>query len=161
LRAVFELGQRLGIDLLPRHFYSEIPDIGSLRREPDWKRAYTMTAVPGADIEQQFSFVNDICTPEMVAYLASSRVHPAACSANGHDGFGVAEADFLHAFVRKIRPKGIVQVGWGVSTAVILGAAIEAAFEPQIECIEPYPNQYLISLRNSGRIQLVNARAES
>jgi hypothetical protein len=31
LRSVFEAGQRLGVDILPRHFYSEIPDIHALK----------------------------------------------------------------------------------------------------------------------------------
>ena len=34
LRKVFEAGQHLGFDILPRHFYSEIPDIRVLRARP-------------------------------------------------------------------------------------------------------------------------------
>jgi hypothetical protein len=37
LRQPFEQGQRLGFDVLPRHFYSEIPDIQALKRSAWWK----------------------------------------------------------------------------------------------------------------------------
>ena len=29
LRTLFALGQRAGFDILPRHFYSSVPDVGS------------------------------------------------------------------------------------------------------------------------------------
>ena len=37
LRKAFVLGQHLGFDILPRHFYSEIPDVRALRKDQSWK----------------------------------------------------------------------------------------------------------------------------
>ena len=38
LWSAFEIGQRLKFDLLPRHFYSEIPDIRTLRGSVSWRK---------------------------------------------------------------------------------------------------------------------------
>jgi len=50
LRRIFELGQRFKVDILPRHFYSEIPSIPLLRSTTAWRRPLSMDRIAGADI---------------------------------------------------------------------------------------------------------------
>ena len=69
LRKMFELGQFLGFDVLPRHFYSEIPDIRALRKTTEWRLPYSMLGVSGADIESQLDFVKSCYTPAMQELL--------------------------------------------------------------------------------------------
>jgi hypothetical protein len=64
------------------------------------------------------------------------------------------EAAFLHAFVSTHRPRRIVQVGCGVSTAVCLEAARESGYVPTLTAIDPFPTTYLEGLGRSGMIQL-------
>jgi len=71
---------------------------------------------------------------------AASTKMPAAKMRTG--GFGPTEADFLYCFIATKRPRKIVQVGCGVSTAVILLAAQEAGYKPEVVCIEPYPSRF-------------------
>jgi hypothetical protein len=56
LHGLFVLGQKFGWDILPRHFYSAIPDIRELQRHESWKRPSSMAGVAGAEIESQMSF---------------------------------------------------------------------------------------------------------
>lgn len=37
LAHVFHVGQRFGLDILPRHFYSEIPLLRKLRTTDHWR----------------------------------------------------------------------------------------------------------------------------
>jgi predicted O-methyltransferase YrrM len=55
--------------------------------------------------------------------------------------FCYADAIFLYCFLRHVRPKRIIEVGSGYSSAVMLDT-IERFFDapPQITLIEPYPN---------------------
>jgi len=55
----FHLGQRMGFDILPRHFYSEIPDIRKLKCSDHWRKPFSMIGIDGADIERQLDFVAD------------------------------------------------------------------------------------------------------
>jgi predicted O-methyltransferase YrrM len=154
LRGAFEIGQRFKFDILPRHFYSEIPDIRVLRETTSWRKPRSFTGVLG-DIDSQVAFV-DSCTKNYRDVLKQFAVHKSAVKMNGSDeGYGEVEADFLYCFIRSQRPKRIVQIGCGVSTAVCQQAARDEGYSPHIVCVEPYPTDFLQRENQAGRIELV------
>ena len=161
LRVLFEVGQRFGVNVLPRHFYSEVPCIEELRRDSSWRKPHTMHGVRGAEPGPQLAFVEACCHPEVVRRLARNDVFAHACAANGEPGFGPTDADFLFAFVQAIRPPRIVQVGCGVSTAVMLLAAAEAGYQPEVVCVEPYPTGFLRQADREGKVRLVAEKAQT
>jgi hypothetical protein len=159
LHRLFMLGQRFGVDVLPRHFYSNIPDIRELRRTLSWRNPQSMIGISGAEIEPQLRFLQGCCMP-FQERLRGGRIHECACRENGEPGYGSVEADVLFCFVAGRRPRRIVQVGAGVSTAVILSAAKEAGYTPEIVCIDPFPNRYLIEMAKNRRIEIIPEKAE-
>src|SRR5208283_1650985 len=52
-RRAFELGQHFGVDVLPRHFYSQIPDIRELRATEHWRRPRSLVGIAGSALEGQ------------------------------------------------------------------------------------------------------------
>lgn len=160
LRRLFEVGQHLGFDLLPRHFYSQVPDIRELRADDRWKHARSMVGVQGIDVSTQFDFVEACCSPQTVERLRRDDVYANACKMNGEAGFGLPDAEFLYGFIHTIRPKKIVQVGCGVSTFVMLMAAAEARYQPEIVCVEPFPTEFLDQANREQAVRLVKARAQ-
>lgn len=160
LRTLFEVGQRLGFDVLPRHFYSEVPDLRVLRASDEWKRPFSMVGVSGTATDDQLAFVQAHCPPEVIEAITAKDVHAIACAENGEPGYGPIEADFLYAFVRTERPEQIVQIGCGVSTVLCLLAAADAGYTPEITCIEPYPTDYLRRLAAEGKVTLVEQKVE-
>jgi hypothetical protein len=161
LRRLFELGQRSGFDILPRHFYSEIPDIRELRAADGWKSRHSMIGVRGTDIDEQFEFVETCCAAHL-SRLERGDLYEQACGTNGEPGFSPIDADLLYCFVRSVRPAKIVQIGCGVSTAIILSAAAESpGYTPEVVCIEPYPTDFLKRAADSGQIRLVVEKAQS
>jgi len=161
LRTAFELGQLAGVDILPRHFYSEIPDLRRLRAETPWRQPFTMRGVAGMTVERQLDFVRNCLPADMVAHLRGTDVHQAACAANGEPGYGRVEADFLFAYVATQQPPEILQVGCGVSTAVCVAAAAHAGYQPTITCVEPYPSPLLKDLAVQGKIRLLPTQAQA
>jgi predicted O-methyltransferase YrrM len=161
LRSLFEQGQRLGVDILPRHFYSEIPDLRALRRSSYWKQPFSMIGVAGAEIERQLAVVAQICNNVVVQELRTARVWETAVKRNGEEGYGPAEADFLYAFIVTRRPAQIFQIGCGVSTAVCLQAAERTGYTPEIICIEPYPTRFLQEESERGHIRLLKEKVEA
>lgn len=156
---LFHVGQRLGIDILPRHFYSEIPVIHQLRSTDHWRRSYSLIGLK-ADTDEQMQFASDVLPPAIQLHLKHSDVYAAACERNGEAGYGPIEAQFLYAFVRRHLPKRIIQIGCGVSTALCLEAADAENYVPEITCIEPYPSQFLTQEKQRGRIRLVEQKVE-
>ncbi len=162
LRRLFEFGQHCGVDLLPRHYYSGIPSVRELRRGGDWMMPGTMVGVNGTDADVQFDFVESCCSPDLVSRLRRIDIFRDACDANGEPGYSPIDADFLFCFIQTVRPRKIVQVGCGVSTAVVLLAAREMAdFQPEILCVEPYPTRFLKEAHTAREIRLVEEKAES
>ncbi len=158
---LFHIGQRFGFDVLPRHFYSEIPDMGNLKRTNCWKKPYSMIGVAGTDLDAQLAFVRSVVPPPLLERLACGDVHREACGRNGEEGYGPIEADFLFAFISTLRPQRIVQIGCGVSTAICLMAAQEAGYTPEIVCIEPYPTPFLTKTSAAKAITLIQEKVEN
>jgi hypothetical protein len=154
LRKTFEGGQRIGVDVLPRHFYSSIPDIKELRQSSTWRRPRTLHSVAGSSIDDQAQAFTDCFSDEIVATLRKSDVYAAACSANGAVGYGPIEAETLYAYVARHKPPRVVQVGAGVATALILSAARDAGYSIDVTCVDPFPTPYLVEMEQRGEIKL-------
>jgi hypothetical protein len=149
------MGQWLGVDFLPRHFYSEIPDIGRLKSTNHWRKPYSLCGVNGTSLDEQLRFVEAAVSPQVAAEIAQAGIHKAACLENGTDGYGPIEADLLYAVVASLKPRQIIQVGCGVSTAICLAAARAAGYQPNITCIEPYPTAFLKKAAAEHKITLI------
>ena len=160
VRKAFEGGQRFGFDVLPRHFYSEIPDIRALRESNHWRQPFSMVGIAGVAQEEQLAFVRACCSPDVVEDMHTEDLYARASIENGEIGYGPIEADFLYAFVRSKQPRQIFQIGCGVSTALCLMAAEAAGYTPEITCIDPYPTAYLKRLAEEGKITLVEQKVE-
>ena len=154
LRSLFEVGQRIGVDVLPRHFYSEIPDIRALKADRRWQRPYSLAGVAGTDIEKQLSWLREICPSELAGTLPALGLYEYAATENGAVGFGPVETDLLYCFVRTRKPARMMQIGAGASTAVVLRAAREAGFPIDLTCVDPFPTDYLRRLGARGEITL-------
>jgi hypothetical protein len=153
-RGVFEMGQRVGVDVLPRHFYSEIPNIRELKQNRSWQRPYSLVGVAGTDIDHQLQWLREMCPPELASMLPSLELQRRASEANGALGYGPIEADLLYCFLRKHLPRRMIQVGAGASTWVALQAAQDADNKIDITCVDPYPNEFLKRLSADGSIKL-------
>ena len=161
LRSLFEIGQRLGVDVLPRHFYSSVPRIADLKRHAHWRAAFDMAGVRGAAITEQVARLDDLFGSGRGLDWTQIKVHETAVRANGQGGgYGQIEAEALFAFIMTRRPRKVVQVGCGVSTSVILSAGERAGYTPEIVCLEPFPSAYLRRMADQGKIRLVAEGAE-
>ena len=112
-------------------------------------------------VGSQLAFIQECCVADLIARLRKTNIYARCCAMNGEPGFGSVEAEFLFGFLTSKRPRRIVQVGAGLSTAVMLLAVEETTgYVPDIICIDPYPNAFLKNAADSGKINLVSERAE-
>jgi hypothetical protein len=160
LRKLFELGQHVGLNVLPLHFYSAIPDMRELRKTDYWKSPRSMVGVNGVNAESQLAFIRECCSDELVSRQKTLSVYERCSTENGEPGYGRVEADFLFCFVCTKKPRRILQIGAGLSTAVILLAATEAGYNPEVVCIDPFPNKFLRDAHEYRRIKLIPRKAQ-
>lgn len=116
----FRILQRAGINFLPAHFYSCIPDLDDLTRRSDWRKPRSMYGIAHRDIDGQLALLGEWFVPHG-EHRGQRSVHADAIVGGGADGgYGEIEAEVLFAFVAANKPTRIVQVGCGVSTAVMV-----------------------------------------
>lgn len=151
---------RLGVVVLPNHFYSSVPDLNELRAtRPSWARK---SLLPGlaVDIEKQLCSLREICSPYETEYRGNQH-YRTAIERNYGLGFGYIEAQALHSVIRHYAPRKIVEVGSGISTYCMLQAtkANRANGRPpcEITCIEPYPSPWL----REAPVQLLQQKVQT
>ena len=159
IRNCFEWGQRLGVDILPRHFYSQIPSIRELREQREWMEPFDMMGVV-EDINSHYSFVEE-CRKATSVEPQANAVYETAIEMNGEAGYGLPDAEFLYCFIQAKQPRRIVQVGAGVATALMLLASEAVPYTPEIICIDPYPTAFLKEENSKGRVRLIEEKVQS
>ena len=71
------------------------------------------------------------------------------------------DARMLHYFLRKNKPKKIIEIGSGNSTLLTYNTKNMYNLDLQITCIEPYPKDYLTKLHTAGNINLIANKLEN
>jgi predicted O-methyltransferase YrrM len=145
---------RLGIAVLPNHFYSSVPDLHELAATRSWWARKSSLAGLSVNLDEQVLNLRDICLPYQSEYAANQHYLYAVKQKYGL-GFGYIEAQALHAVVRHYKPDKILEVGSGISTYCMLQAAkLNDAARPSCEvtCVEPYPSNWL----QQAPVQLMN-----
>jgi Methyltransferase domain len=142
----FLLLDRVGVHLLPKHFYGPVPDYTWLRANQE-----TWTApspLPGLDwnLDEQLEWLSETCRDCYREVTGLEFFHGLTKGEWGL-GYGPIESQILHCFIRKWKPRRIVEIGSGVSTMCMLHAAemdcAAGGKMPEITCIEPFPSAAL------------------
>ena len=158
-RRTFEFFQSLGINVIPDHFYSSIPNIKKLKNSQSWRKPYSLIGINGIDLDKQLQWMRTCCSEKNQEILISKDIHLLSCQENEY-GFGKIEADFLYCFISSFQPKKIIQIGCGVSTKTILMAANDSKYKVNITCIDPYPTLYLLEKSRHSEINLISKEAQ-
>ncbi len=158
---IFRLMQHVGVNVLPQHFYSGVPNIDDLARRDDWRKPRSMFGIDHGAVAEQLALLESWLAPHR-DFLQNQSIYEPAIPAGGSDaGYGEIEADILFSFVASMRPSRVIQIGCGVSTAVMLMAAGRAGIKPAITCVEPYPSAYLKESEGKRLIRLLESPAQT
>lgn len=148
---IFLLLDRLGLHILPKHYYTPVPDYHWLRQHPEaWMGRAPLIGV-GWDLDQQVDWLSHICRPYYHEVAGLNWHQEAAHKALG-PGFGAIESQILHCFIRSQAPPHILEIGSGMSTMCMLNALTmnrqESRPPSDVVCVEPYPSKVLQANRN-------------
>jgi hypothetical protein len=148
---LFTILDRGGLHVLPKHYYTPVPDYHWLKRNKQlWTRRTSLAGVHW-DLDEQLGWLAQICLPYYHEVEGLGFYEQSAASGVGA-GFGAIESQMLHCFIRSNAPRQIVEIGSGVSTACLVHAAKlnkkEGRSWPRIVCIEPYPRKAFYRIEN-------------
>ncbi len=142
LFSIYKIGLKLGFVIIPKHYYSAFADLDYLKATKEtWQKPSNLVGID-ANIEKQFENLANTLEGFQNEY-AGNPFYKEGVEKHYGPGFGYIEAQALHAFIRKNKPKRIIEVGSGVSTFCSIKACELNQNEAEIICIEPYPSDTL------------------
>ena len=140
----------------PGHFYSPIPSVDEVRaREADIFQ--TPSSLPAIDLrrEEQAALVRELARfyPEL-PFARTQQSSTRYWYENW--AYSYADAIFLYSMLRHLRPRRVIEIGAGFTTAVMLDTN-ERFLDRSLSltCIEPDPTTLHALLREGDRVELI------
>lgn len=164
LHAVFASGQRLGINITPRHYESPIPYLRMLPEEI-WDRRYEMTGV-NLDAERQMELVRGLDVrygDEFAAFPMDDTGVPGQYYINNRF-YGSVDGEILYCFVRHFKPRKVVEIGGGNSTLLLVQSMLkneeeDPGYHWDISVVDPHPRKSLKSI-SPGHLSFKKSRVQ-
>lgn len=153
-KAVPKVAARVGLDVLPRSYYSPIPDLTSLDAG-FWDQP---TDAAGVDlgIERGFAFLEEHLAPQLADWAPPDQPQPGRLFHLKNITYETPDPQTLYAMVRHLRPKRLVELGSGASSAVLLEALEGLPTAYQI--FDPYPrDNWMPILSQHAEVQRIPA----
>ena len=117
--AIYKLGVRLGVYILPAHYYVSEPNIIELERTVDvWAKPSAMSGIH-VDLDEQLGNLRRVCVPFQQESYGNPYYQHAVSQPFGSGRsrtFGYIEAQVLHAVIRHYKPAQLIDIGGGVPT---------------------------------------------
>lgn len=127
------------------HFHSAVVNPETVREYVDWSNAQPIAAID-LPLEQMTVFYAKHLEMFRTTKLSNEKSPKQRYYLDGAP-FPHGDVFALRAMMVDYRPKRIVEIGSGFSTAAMLDAADEFGLNCQITCIEPHPNRLHTLLR--------------
>jgi predicted O-methyltransferase YrrM len=131
----FHLWERLGLHVVPAHFYFPIPESRDLSLDL-FNRRSEMTGVEW-NISRQLNILRGVF-----------KVRALEVPFPQNAGLSEVDAAILHAMIRHFQPAKVIEVGSGQSTRFAARAALmnqDAGVPCELVAIEPYPDAGLVA----------------
>jgi predicted O-methyltransferase YrrM len=130
----------------PGHFSSPLTGPADVERALSWS-----DDLPGLDLREREQLELARTLAPSFGDVPRGRYQPA------NPVFGAADAALHQAMLRHFRPRRVIEVGSGYSTAVLLDTAERHGLKVDLTCVEPYPERLLALLRPGDDVDLVRA----
>ncbi|MGI8557685.1 MAG: class I SAM-dependent methyltransferase [Solirubrobacteraceae bacterium] len=135
----------LGYDLVRKHYYSAIPDLGTIPADV-WTRRSELRGLQ-LDNDAGLDFVQRELAPYLAEFAAPESVTEDPREFHFGNGFyDRVDAELLYAMVRRFSPPQIVELGSGMSSLVIADARARNDLAASRHVIyDPFPTPRLAS----------------
>ncbi len=156
---VYRFTERFGFHIYPVHYYSPLPSIRELKENPAlWSGRSELGGID-MRLEAQLQLVDTLSQWQTECEEAVPNYASLVSDQSLGAGYGEIEALILHAMIRYLRPRRIIEVGSGYSTYVSSQALNLNANSGELICIEPYPYEELQKLQ--GVSQLIPQKVQA
>jgi hypothetical protein len=140
--------EKMGIHVIPVHYYEPIPDRKELKtREDLWKNE---SRLPGIDMKEtgQVELLNKVFPAYSEEYrFPKLKTKDPVEYYLGNGNFGPIDAEVTHCMIRHFLPEKVIEVGSGNSTRLMARACLlnkeRSGKETKLYTLDPYPDEVL------------------
>lgn len=151
---------RLGLHVIPKHFYTPVPDYSWLaENESLWTAPSSMLGIHW-DLDEQLDWIRCMCDG-FYEEVREFRHYDSLVEAGWGRGYGPVESQVLHCVLRRLAPPRIIEIGSGASTATMLHAIglnkKDGKPPSDLLCIEPFPRSAFQKIQELGELRHLKA----
>lgn len=153
--------QKHGLNLIPSNFYSNTPSISEILNSYEYQESTPPYLDCGifnpSELQKELS--------ELIAFSADFNPPKIGDEDNcrsyfwENSQFSHSDAMSYYAYLRRIRPQTVVEIGSGFSSLVAI-ETLRKNGSGKLKCIEPFPRSFITSLNEQEELELQTARAQ-
>lgn len=136
----------------PGHFYSPLPNLIDIRRREQHVFSPSTVELPGIHLrtEEQLKLLEEFSSYDRTELLKNLYDGSLRYYVEENKWFHLGDAMVLHCMMRHCKPKRLVEIGCGFSSAMILDTD-ELYLENNLQCtfVDPFPERLFTLLRPS------------
>ena len=153
--------QECGLNVIPANFYSTVPSISEILSSYEYKDSEPPYLNCGIFDQQKLSMELAELIPYSSEFTAPETGDEETCTSFfwKNSQFSYADAMAYYAYIRRIQPQTIFEIGSGFSSLIAVEALKKNGFG-KLHCIEPFPRSFITSLSNEGSLQLQTLYAQ-
>lgn len=143
---------RVGLQVVPKNYYSPIPDLEALPADV-FDRRSELRGIH-FDLDEQVAWIEQNLVAAMREFAPPDELVDNA-------SYGRVGADLLHGVVRGLKPRRIVELGSGYSTLIMAAAAERnraEGVETELRTFDPYPSVARAGLPGLAALDAVRAQ---
>jgi predicted O-methyltransferase YrrM len=141
--------QKLGVNIIPATFYSDIPTLEEIDSSFEWRfpdGPYNSAEIFNPDTLMQHLETIDPYAEEFAPPIEGDVNAPSGFFWS-NPAFSFSDAMSYYCMLRHVKPAHVLEVGSGFSTLVAL-EALKKNGSGRLTCIEPYPKRWLESMQD-------------
>ncbi len=150
-KELFPYWEEIGLHIIPNHFYFPVPDTRFLEYKT---KIFDISSI-NFNEEKQIDFLKNNVKTDF-AELNKKILNKENFFHFDNGLFDNIDAAVAYSFIKKTKPKTIIEIGSGYSTAVM---SLSDFSNFQIYCIDPYPHKKLSSLKTP--IEIIEEKVEN
>ena len=141
-RGIRAAAERIGLQVVPKTFYSPIPDLKALPADI-WDRRSELSGIH-FDLDEQLGWIESELAGAMREFSPPERTTRRQWEYSlDNDAYGPVGADVLYGVVRGLKPRRIVELGSGHSTLLMAAAAERNRADgvaTELRTFDPFPS---------------------
>ncbi|MFT5447514.1 MAG: hypothetical protein ACI9DC_002689 [Gammaproteobacteria bacterium] len=153
--------QEKGLNVIPSNFYSSVPSISETLSSFEYQESTPPYLGCGIFDEEKLREELSELIPFSADFDPPKDGDEETCRSYfwQNSQFSFSDGMSYYAYLRRIKPKTVVEIGSGFSSL----AAIEALRKNgsgNLRCVEPYPRPFITALSDDRALELLNIRAQ-